>query len=327
MIRYKGVQPIVKRTLLGHPFTVYKDQPLVPRIQDQYLDCSVYLYPSADAAVRGERIGGCGFLAAYPVVDPDWQAERRMPRNDFHLYVISNRHVAKNHPVVRLNTHDGRCDVVPFSPDDWTYSDTDDLAIVPIKHDPAYKYLSVGTEAFLTPEVAQERDVGIGDEVFMVGRFVSHDGTQQNSPSVRYGHVSMMPGEPVHHPSNLGHTQDGFLVEIHSISGYSGSPVFVRPVPAQLLPTYAMNLNTNVTGSSFTSHRPVRHGGPWLLGVEWGYINSHDQWANNSGISGVVPAWRVLELLETEKFRLQRQVEQEELAELARRGGSTLTDG
>ena len=59
----------------------------------------------------------------------------------------------------------------------------------------------------------------------------------------------MIPGEPVYHPSNKSEEQESFLVEIHSISGYSGSPVFVRPfMVAKLRPDFGTN--TNVTQST-----------------------------------------------------------------------------
>lgn len=338
MIRYKGIVPLKKHSLLGHPLTVYREEPSMARLDDRCLDCSVFLYPFSDAAEKGDRIGGCGFLAAIPATGHEWIVGGKCPQPDFHhCYVISNRHVAEAHPVVRLNTDDGRFDVLPFSSDDWLLSTEHDLAVVPIEYDAAYKYLFVSTSMFLTKDITKEHDVGIGDEVFMVGRFISHDGKQRNSPSVRWGHISMMPSELVHHPSNKTGSQESFLVEIHSISGYSGSPVFVRPFSTEKMPvTHQLyltgcssgTLNTSVYASPGLVHsmRTVG-GGPWLLGVEWGNITSLDQWANNSGISGVVPAWALLELLNTEKLRSQRESEQRLLAERYRQGGSVLTSG
>jgi hypothetical protein len=143
-------------------------------------------------------------------------------------------------------------------------------------------------------------DIGLGDEVFLMGRFVSHDGKQRNLPAMRWGHVAMMPFEPVYHPSNPSQTQESFLIEIHTVSGYSGSPVFVRPFDS-----------AKVFLSDMTP-KGENYRGPWLLGVEWGYINNHDQRQNNTGMSGVVPAWRLKELLDTEELRLQRRQMQEQ---------------
>jgi hypothetical protein len=218
--------------------------------------------------------------------------------------------------------------VIPAQIDDWTCSEEDDLAILPIEHRKYYTYMCINTDAFLTKEIAfQEADVGIGDEVFMVGRFMSHDGKQKNSPSLRWGHISTIPDKPVYHPSNKSGHQESFLVEIHSISGYSGSPVFVRSFPTQKL-RMGTATNTSVTEMAESSWRPAGQPtsrGPWLLGVEWGYISSHEQSLNNTGISGVVPAWSLLGLLNIEKLKMMRTKEQRSLVDRVREGGTALT--
>jgi hypothetical protein len=295
----------------------------VPRIDDRFLDCSVYLYPTEDAARRGERIGGSGFLVAVPGSDDGWLLERPCPREGIHhLYVVSNRHLLRGpdhdfrpKPVVRLNTRDGGFAVIDATLGDWVCSDDHDLAVLPIPYREHHRFLSVSTDSFLTRQTAARHDVGIGDEVFMVGRFVSHDGKQRNLPSVRFGHISMMPSasERGRHPSNLSGEQEGFLVEVHSVSGYSGSPVFVRPFPAPKLPVWS---STNTAVSEVRIYpeglaaSPLQRG-PWLLGVEWGYVHNHDQRQNNTGMSGVVPAWFLRDLLDTDRLRALRRTEQE----------------
>jgi hypothetical protein len=263
----------------------------MPRIADRFLECSLFLYPTAEKAEKGETAGGSGFLAAVPSIG-----------HRYHLYAVSNRHVVQKHPVIRLNTDRGGVRVidVPFS--DWTFAPDQDIAVTPVAYDPEFASLAISALNFLTRESASSHDVGIGDEAFMVGRFIGHDGKQRNSPAIRFGHVSMMPNEPVYHPSNDTRQQESFLVEMHSTSGYSGSPVLVRPVP---VPTVAATLsvtNTSIfeSGPSYSRRREI--GGPWLLGVDWGYINTHDQSLNNTGMSGVVPAWRLLDLLNTQNL-------------------------
>src|SRR5262249_47556301 len=86
---------------------------------------------------------------------------------------------------------------------------------------------------------------------------------------------------------------------------------------------------TNMAVYSSSNTIPSRStvwGGPWLLGVEWGYMGSHKQQDNNTGVSGVVPAWTVLDLLGTAKLRAQREIEQRRLVERNRQGGSVLTE-
>jgi hypothetical protein len=311
------MQSFIKYTSNGLLFKVWREEPSVPRIDDRFLDCSVYLYPTKDDAARGIRIGGTGFSIAVDsiVAKTSWDSESN---KEFFYYAVSNRHVVQKSPIVRLNTHDGKFDVIALQQDDWVWTDTNDLAVAPITFNEAHKYLFISNHAFLTKGDVAKFDIGIGDEIFMVGRFISHDGRQRNSPSIRWGHVAMMSTEMVWHETNKNNEQESFLVEVHSISGYSGSPVFVRPFNTAKL--FAVPEVSNLEdGRRFKA----KFAGPWLLGVDWGYINTHDQTKNNTGISGVVPVWSLLDLLNTEKLQMQRKKEQDEKA--AKAGGSTLT--
>lgn len=66
---------------------------------------------------------------------------------------------------------------------------------------------------------------GPGDEVCVVGVYTSHYGLEKNIPIVRIGHVAAMPEEPV--STSRGYVE-GYIVEVHSIAGLSGSPVWVN---------------------------------------------------------------------------------------------------
>jgi hypothetical protein len=68
-------------------------------IPDEALDCVVYLYPDAEAATAGERVGGCGCVVSVP---------SEIPEMSF-AYVVTNSHVIREgkSPVVRVNTRDG----------------------------------------------------------------------------------------------------------------------------------------------------------------------------------------------------------------------------
>jgi hypothetical protein len=75
----------------------------------------------------------------------------------------------------------------------------------------------------LTPELVTELQVGIGDEIAIIGLFRSHHGKEQNIPIARMGHIACMRHEPV--STAYGYI-DAYLIEARSISGLSGSPVF-----------------------------------------------------------------------------------------------------
>ena len=83
-------------------------------------------------------------------------------------------------------------------------------------------------------EVLQSRDIGIGDEVSITGLFRSHYGRERNVPIIRIGNIAMMRGEPVY--TDYCGLTDAYLIEARSISGLSGSPVFVNVSPVAIRP-------------------------------------------------------------------------------------------
>lgn len=82
------------------------------------------------------------------------------------------------------------------------------------------------------------RDLEIlpGGEVFMIGRFVGHDGRQKNTPSVRFGNISRMRISDAEEGAdqNQEEVDERFLIDCRSIPDYSGSPVFFMFDPASL---------------------------------------------------------------------------------------------
>jgi hypothetical protein len=166
----------------------------------------------------------------------------------------------------------------------------------------------------MTKEIIEAQKVGPGDDAFIVGRFINHEGKQRNMPTVRFGPVAQMPDEPIRVG---GFDQESFLVEARSIGGFSGSPVFWQVLPFQGGP-YRGSTNLGL--------------GPLLLGVEWGYIHT---WAplcdalgrplgdgppfdrqveQNAGMTCVVPAWKLAELLNGgDVLRKRKEIEQQVL--------------
>jgi hypothetical protein len=84
------------------------------------------------------------------------------------------------------------------------------------------------TNTFVTKEFIEREKLGPGEDVFMVGRFIDHDGGPINRPAVRFGNISVMPA-PIQQPN--GFMADCYCVDLHSRSGYSGSPVFIYRTP------------------------------------------------------------------------------------------------
>jgi hypothetical protein len=266
------------------------------RIRDELLDCVIYLYPSKADAEGGKKAGGSGFIAGI-------ESEAN-PRG--WLYAVTNRHVLEDGQsgTIRLNTRDEGVEIIETDLDDWDRANEDDLAVCgPLPSQTTFRLSPVTEDVFVTPEIIERYRIGPSDEVFMVGRFVNHAGQQSNTPSVRFGNVSMMPLEPLKLDS--GAMQESFLVEMRSSGGYSGSPVFVYIRPSDV---------------------PFRHTkklacGPWLLGIDCGHLPAWDRvyerdksakydefWVKrNTGVAAVIPAWRLRELLYTDELVKERK--------------------
>jgi hypothetical protein len=282
----------------------------MPRIDDQILDCVIYLYPSEASARVGELAGGTGFLVGVPS-----QHEGRV-----FIYAVTNSHVIREagSPVIRFNAMHGDAAILPLVNESWYHHpDGDDIAVVHIGglNESILKYRCIPTILFATKETIEKYDIGPGDDVFMVGRFIGHDGRQRNLPSVRFGNISMMPHENVQHPRQYG--VESFLVETRSLGGYSGSPVFVHIPQGSGRPKDSGSI---VLRESL---------GPWLLGIDWGHVpifekvkerdrqtDTPEGYAvqSNSGQMAVAPAWKLQEILNDPRFVNARKDEDAKIA-------------
>jgi hypothetical protein len=209
---------------------------------------------------------------------------------------VANRRVIEaGFTVVRLNTKAGATDIIELNQRDWVvHHDGDDLAAASIElHSDYHDYMLVNDNPmFATREWMHDARLGLGDEVFMVGRLIDDDGRQHDAPTVRFGQIAMMNGEPVR--VSPGRKQECFLADVQSMGGLTGSPVFVT--------VHHLRLNN-----------PVEFNHAWyphLLGVNCGHM------AN--GLMMVLPAWRLTEILNLPALLRARRAEDE------RRSGTVL---
>jgi len=272
----------------------------MPRIDDLLLDSVIYIYQSTDDAENGEQAGGTGFLVSI---------QSEVNKEIGYMYAITNSHVIKENstPAIRFNDTQGRVKIINTYASDWTrHPDKADMAAICIFGDLSIlKHCCIPTNMFLTEELINAHNIGPGDDTFMIGRFIQHDGKQKNLPSVRFGNISMMPHEKVKQQN--GHEQDCFLVESRSLSGFSGSPVFVH-------------INTPFRPEDKGALKLGGARGPWLLGIDCGHLpiyenlkirngNSITDIPNeaaipknlvintNSGQMTVLPAWKLHDFL------------------------------
>jgi hypothetical protein len=288
----------------GHSFWTW--EPPVPYVDPRFRDCAIYLYPSEQKAREGVAAGGSGFLVGV--------RSSAVP-GLVHFYAVTNEHVIRPaagppNTVIRLNDKGGSADILKVGGRKWlAHPKGDDIAATPLILSPHHEISWIDRDAFITQADLDECQIGPGDECFMVGRLVQHDGKQRNEPVLRFGNIAMMPYDVLQ--SSRQRRQESFLVEMRTLSGFSGSPVIVhwvmvgpRPEPKQP--------KGGVPYISLVTHKA------WLLGVDWGFVraapdvhgNQDDRRLVNSGMSAVVPAWKLAELLDRREFIVAREREE-----------------
>lgn len=115
---------------------------------------------------------------------------------------------------------------------DWFFHPSDstvDVAILEMSFDPEWDHKMLGGWG-ISPEKLKQGDVGAGDEVFITGLFRHHHGSSRNIQIARHGNIACLNEETV--TTSIG-KMDAFLIEVRSIGGLSGSPVFVNLGPSK----------------------------------------------------------------------------------------------
>lgn len=220
----------------------------MPKIPARILNCVFYLYHSAENALAGEKFGGTGFFIGVPIAD-----------NAFLAFGVTNWHVAvqTGASVIRVNRKDGRADTFALDPSEWDFvPGGNDLAIayIPQLNPNEHDVNIVALDMIADQQRIQEDSINAGEDVFLIGRFVDHDGGPTNVPSVRFGNVSVMP-QPIKQPT--GSLEPSYVLDVHSRTGYSGSPVFVYRTVGADLGSHSVSLGP---GDQFLH----------LLGIHWG---------------------------------------------------------
>jgi hypothetical protein len=156
-----------------------------------------------------------------------------IPNGTFGYLVTANHvaaHLKERGFSIRANSMDGKSIEIQIRNGavEWFIHPTDisvDVAVCKFVPPNNLDYQAIPTTMILTESERQSKGIGLGDEVFVTGLFSYHRGTQKNIPIMRVGNIAMIPDEriPV---KNFG-PMEAYLVEMRSIGGLSGSPVFV----------------------------------------------------------------------------------------------------
>jgi|ERR1700683_1698708 len=159
-------------------------------------------------------------------------------------YLVTAKHVLKdsqgsdfNRIFLRLNRKEGDAEYVPLDlfqdGKRIVYSHQDppvDIAVVPAyPRDDIFDFKVLPDEALSTKATFDEFNIAEGSDVFFVGLFTTYFGDHKNNPIVRFGHVAMLPDDPIDWIDYQGQPPQRaqlYLLETESYGGNSGSPVF-----------------------------------------------------------------------------------------------------
>lgn len=235
-------------------------------------------------------------------------------------YAITAKHViagiqkdsVDGKALLRVNMKSGSSQFVETDVSAWKFHPDDssvDVAVLPLwLPQDQVDFVAIPVELAATDPIIQKEQIDVGDDVFLTGLFVSHYGQQKNLPIVRTGNIALMPGEPVQ-TRDLGPVE-AYLIEARSIGGLSGSPVFVHLAPAtRFLPGQPPEQRM-VFGSKFY-WLGLMHG-HWDMGLPDKDVMVEDALTNervNMGIAIVIPATKVLEVINQEVFMKSREEE------------------
>ena len=252
----------------------------MPRIATRYLRTVVYIYRDQESAKADAIGGGTGFFVG------------RLVDGGYQTFVVTNRHVIEKmaNPVIRLNRSSGEPALFATNRARWKdHPEGDDVSVYQLDmSEKEHRHVFFWESAFLG---SNNDYIGLGSDVAMLGRFVGLNGQVEVSPTARFGSIASP--DLVREANSFKHPQQTIVVECHSVPGFSGSPVIAY------LPSTALT-ETSLENSGV---------GPYLLGVIWKHFGSPEEVLDeggkeigayvkgNSGLAGVIPAWRISDVL------------------------------
>jgi hypothetical protein len=226
-------------------------------------------------------------------------------------HIVTAKHVAEAiepaEAVIAMNAKDGLPRYLRTGDQQWFYHPTEpesvDAAVMPFGsvRFQDYDTVWIPEDIFATVDRIAEFDIGLGDELVIIGLFTRFFGRQELTPLVRTGNIAMMPKEKL--PSSQFGDMEAYLAEGRSIGGLSGSPVFVRN-------TVKMPMRTAEGAPAYMSGLGAFHllglmHGHWDLPVSFPAAEQAE--AVNMGVSIVVPAKKILEVLYHPKLVAMRK--------------------
>ncbi len=252
------------------------------------------------------RFGGTGFFVIHPdiVGSVEWAT----------LYLVTARHCVEQalgkfgNLYARLNLKGGETRTVELR-GPWIKSDQADLAIMPFEENLDLFESFIPSPSFLNDEIIQQHNFGAGDEIFITGLFTKRFGIGKNIPILRTGIVAAMPEEPIQGPRDPK-PYNAYLLEVRSLGGLSGSPVFTIVHRGFLANRPARQFSSMVHHVSLVGI--IRGHWDTVSGQDSELYNPVDGSVLNAGIALATPAQELLSLINSAEATAMRMKDIEE---------------
>jgi hypothetical protein len=195
------------------------------RVSEDARRCSVFVGWSAATVDSPADItpAGTGFLV--------YAGDSR----DEGVYLVTARHVAEKLEadpfVVRLNDQNGEGRLDHIDSGEWEYPTDKTIDIAILRYIPPdwASAIALPASEFISAGRFDHFEVGPGDAVYLVGLFHLHAGKKQNLVTVHAGTISLNPTEEEIPVDDGEPVKNVYLVEMQTLQGASGSPVYIRP--------------------------------------------------------------------------------------------------
>lgn len=293
-------------------------------VHEQFRKCVTFLYADStdEAGVRKREPIGTALFVAVPIPSLHDAGV---------IYAVTARHVVEGAErnglplFLRMPKRDGTYEDQPAPAEAWERHPKTDVAAAAVRVSiPEDDLRVMSADALATNELLETQAVSEGDDVFFSGLFAPHYGVGRPQPIIRFGNISLMPREPVTvqiDPVTEAQV-DAYLVEARSWGGQSGSPAFLYFAP-----------DRHPGSITFTQGQPTFV----VLGIVQGHWR-HKAGALapdpsgeglieiNMGISIVIPAQKVMEVLMAERLKAQRDEIAKAQAQSPRTGAMPVAD-
>lgn len=264
------------------------------------------------------QYAGSGFVVAVPGA-----------HGNSHLYVVTAKHLADRMeccPIIMgFNYRDGSKALLEEDSVHWYAHPTEaravDVAVTPFAsaQQDLLDLEPIPEHVFASGERIREASIRIGDEITAIGVFTRFSHEDRHLPIIRTGHLAMLSSTRI--PARNFEPMEAYVAEIE---GLSGSPVWVRPADysnvaqkngAKQKPPIPFNGDTDVIFLGMLR-------GQWAISKAV-MEGLSAQYAEKmiSGMSLIVPAHKILEVINQPELAAMRTNNDEKAAKKFSTGG------